>query len=438
MAEYRQNASYGFISKKPWVPATVEIEEDGGGHSNKYSLPYGLCKKYGIDLPDGARPREAWEALKKHGVYPPYSEEGEDQYDEETGEHKGEEKANGEEKKEKQERKEREKSVSIKIRGKARSGIDDEYIKNVEKSLSGMSDEEFEIFEKTIDSLGSITEGSGKFSPLGRKLIVPKNKADPLNAELGYEFNAVTFFHEYGHFVANCLFEKDKEKYKNAAFERDAFANDEISKVVAEDVLDFINKSSAEVGVKQLESMDRLPRDAVQATLKKLQNLTSVELALEFEPVKPAEFNYDDFFKRGYQYYFDRGFSAEVAKTKAKNFADQQQKRHKQEVETYNKLIEKYNKHTEEERKTAKADLRRFGFLTDSIKIATKARIGSDDYYCHDDSYSKTMPNGVEAWAEYFSIKMTKDKKGEKAFRKYMPKTYETFENIYNNLGDLL
>lgn len=99
MAEYRQNASYGFISKKPWEPAKVEIEEDGG-HSNKYSLPYGLCKKYGIDLPDGARPREAWEALKKHGVYPPYSEEGKDQYDEETGEHKDEEKADGEEKKE--------------------------------------------------------------------------------------------------------------------------------------------------------------------------------------------------------------------------------------------------------------------------------------------------------------------------------------------------
>lgn len=51
-------------------------------------------------MPDGARPREAWEALKKHGVYPPYSEEGKDQYDEETGEHKGEEKADGEEKKE--------------------------------------------------------------------------------------------------------------------------------------------------------------------------------------------------------------------------------------------------------------------------------------------------------------------------------------------------
>ena len=31
-------------------------------------LPYGLCKKYGIELPDGATPKDAWEALKKNGI----------------------------------------------------------------------------------------------------------------------------------------------------------------------------------------------------------------------------------------------------------------------------------------------------------------------------------------------------------------------------------
>ena len=31
-------------------------------------LPFGLCKEYGINLPKGATPGDAWEALKKHGV----------------------------------------------------------------------------------------------------------------------------------------------------------------------------------------------------------------------------------------------------------------------------------------------------------------------------------------------------------------------------------
>ena len=34
-------------------------------------LPYGLCKKYGIELPEGATPRDAWNALKdKKGITP--------------------------------------------------------------------------------------------------------------------------------------------------------------------------------------------------------------------------------------------------------------------------------------------------------------------------------------------------------------------------------
>ena len=31
-------------------------------------LPFGLCKKYGIDLPDDATPKDAWEALKENGI----------------------------------------------------------------------------------------------------------------------------------------------------------------------------------------------------------------------------------------------------------------------------------------------------------------------------------------------------------------------------------
>lgn len=99
MATYRQNASYDFISKKPWDPATAEVIDDEGGTTNKNALPFGLCKKFGISLPDGARPRDAWEALKQHGVYPPWTPEGEDQYTED-GLKEGAEEAKGEEAKE--------------------------------------------------------------------------------------------------------------------------------------------------------------------------------------------------------------------------------------------------------------------------------------------------------------------------------------------------
>ena len=31
-------------------------------------LPFGLCRKYHIELPEGATPKDAWEALKKNGI----------------------------------------------------------------------------------------------------------------------------------------------------------------------------------------------------------------------------------------------------------------------------------------------------------------------------------------------------------------------------------
>ena len=31
-------------------------------------LPFGLCKKYHIELPDNATPKDAWQALKNNGI----------------------------------------------------------------------------------------------------------------------------------------------------------------------------------------------------------------------------------------------------------------------------------------------------------------------------------------------------------------------------------
>lgn len=51
----------------PVTPEEAEEEKKGGN----IGLPFGLCEKYGIQLPPNARPRDAWEALKnKTGLTP--------------------------------------------------------------------------------------------------------------------------------------------------------------------------------------------------------------------------------------------------------------------------------------------------------------------------------------------------------------------------------
>ena len=62
-----------FRLKPPEGGAASEGGEEAGdgkrGHGNT-RLPYGLCKKYGIDVPPGTTPYEAWELLKGKGVNP--------------------------------------------------------------------------------------------------------------------------------------------------------------------------------------------------------------------------------------------------------------------------------------------------------------------------------------------------------------------------------
>ena len=57
------------MAKKVYTPP--ELVESENTHSGNTGLPFGLCKKYGIDLPNGATPRQAWEALKREkGITP--------------------------------------------------------------------------------------------------------------------------------------------------------------------------------------------------------------------------------------------------------------------------------------------------------------------------------------------------------------------------------
>lgn len=56
-----------------------ENQEDSDGKGDNHGnlgLPFGLCAKYGIPLPEGATPRDAWNALKQRkGIDPPWEDE---------------------------------------------------------------------------------------------------------------------------------------------------------------------------------------------------------------------------------------------------------------------------------------------------------------------------------------------------------------------------
>ena len=51
MATYRQNASYDFISKKPWEPATAEVIDDEGGTTNKNAYLSGYARSSAYPYP---------------------------------------------------------------------------------------------------------------------------------------------------------------------------------------------------------------------------------------------------------------------------------------------------------------------------------------------------------------------------------------------------
>lgn len=63
---YRQNASYGEIIQGDGENSE---KQEPVNHGNT-RLPFGLCQRYGIQLPDRATPRQAWDALKGKGITP--------------------------------------------------------------------------------------------------------------------------------------------------------------------------------------------------------------------------------------------------------------------------------------------------------------------------------------------------------------------------------
>ena len=74
--KYRARRSRRIAERKKRMDDEEEANNGGnnggkksGGHGNT-RLPYGLCRRYGIEIEKGWQPRDAWEALSGKGVTP--------------------------------------------------------------------------------------------------------------------------------------------------------------------------------------------------------------------------------------------------------------------------------------------------------------------------------------------------------------------------------
>ncbi len=381
-------------------------ENDGKGdnHGN-LGLPFGLCAKYGIPLPEGATPRDAWNALKEHkGMYPPWTEKGERQYpDDQNG---------TTDKKDDEARQKSAIEVGKKIRQKLKGRFPKEYQEALENALENLDDNEVSAFAATIDDLAEIRNGSGCFYSSFRRIHIPaKGSPTPYDKAMGYTFPAQTFFHEYGHFLAFELWKKQGGFGGAISYHLDFTTTiPGLSQAVNDDVYEFIGDGK--------DVWDRL------STIcdKEKYNLD-----------KPEPINAEQEYKEAYDRYKGFGYSDDQAKAKAEYYVGLSQR-------LYDERLAKWNKYSEEEITRGKENFRRMSFLSDTISIATGGRYDTyqHGFSAHSAKYSRSTPNGVEAWAEFVAIKMLKDRQGEQAFKKYLPRTYKIFNEQYAKMGDML
>ena len=176
--KYRQN-SWG---NNPTDENGEETKEVNHGNTG---LPFGLCAKYGIGLPKNATPRDAWNALAGKGIYPPWTEKGAEQWDEDE--------ENAKKSKTEIDTSKKATDIARRLGDKMTKTFDKEYRKNIEEALKNLTDEELAVFDATIDRVAMIRSGSGVYEYWKRDITVPTQKATDLDRELGYEFRAATF-----------------------------------------------------------------------------------------------------------------------------------------------------------------------------------------------------------------------------------------------------
>lgn len=410
---------------KEYVAPEMEIVEVDANDGNKYSLPYGIAKGMGLDTA-GMRPREVWEMLKGYGITP------ENEYE------KLKEKAAKETPKQQVEQvSQRETKIKSIMMSPAFSKLPEEVREKIGKALEKLSDEQFAVFEKYAESVGGFKNGQGSYSRWGKTIEFSQDsKGGKLDKELGYDFDAATFFHEYGHYVDNML---------SVELGGPTFGMSSAGVSVKEDALFAFNEIMKESGISvaPLASFDRISREQKHAFYRGLAKITGKDQLMAVKTLgdfgyvkKPYKPSYtpeqavrlfgvlgSENNKKLWQQYEEGMKKFELAE------ADGTNERARQELNAYNEQMAKHNAPIE-------ANLERYGIISDFFGLYTKDRISplKNGYWGHKGTYNKTMSTQGETWAEYFSFKMTNDKKGLEAMKKYFPKTFNEFESRFNSI----
>lgn len=319
------------------------------------------------------------------------------------------------------------------------SSIQPQTREKIEGALKKLSDEDFTAFEKFSEDVGAFTQGSGSYSRIGRTITFDQRaNGDALDKELGYDFEATTFFHEYGHFVDNMLSVKDSGPSWS-------MSSDDVS--VKDDAIFAFNELMKESGqnVKPLTSFDRISRDQKQAFYAGLAKATGKKNIQEYKSVEKfgyvnAPYKPTWTYEQAVKYFGEE--SAEHTKQLWKKYEEGMKQYQQAEVDGTNKKAKeaqaKYLKEAEEFNKPIKASLERYGILSDFFGLYTNDRIAplKNGYVGHRGAYNKQMKATTECFAEYFSFKMTNDTKGLDIMKKYLPKTFDAFEKKFNLIKD--
>lgn len=434
---YRQNASYREIQESDENNESNEIENTAHGNTG---LPFGLCKKYGIAVYPSWSPRDAWNALKDVGIYPPWTDKGKNQYssNEDDGAESGKEHISA-----------HKKAIYDKINDKL-SKFPREYREKLGESLENLDENELMALSATFDKV-NYRKGRGYYRPGANELSVPSDEISSVDKELGYSFGAATFYHEYGHYLARELVAKISgergTRDENGRLIDDFNVLPEFQAVFEEDARNLMERAAQEAGLTKPISMDKISREQGQAFFAMLHKVSEKDLAKMKEPKKPKEYVYDR--REQINRYIKMGYSPAEAAQKADDFIASQKEAYQKALKEYNEALVRWETYADKV-SAAQATFERAGLLSDFIAGATGGRVSpyESGYWGHSRSYWQgkrtygvKMPgqkNGVETWAEYVSFKMTKDKRGLAMFKEYLPKTFSKYEEVYAKMGGLL
>ena len=307
------------------------------------------------------------------------------------------------------------------------------------EALKKLSDDDYSSFEKFYTRVGRFQEGDGSYDKVGRTIeFAQTGKGSALDGELGYDFQACTFFHEYGHFVDNMMSVDEGGSWLKMS---SASVN------VSEDALFAFNELIKESGmsVKKLSSFDRITREQKTAFYAGLSKITGKDKQLEpkilsdFGYVKPP-------YKPTYTVEQSVKYFGERSRANQERLWSEYEEGKKRfeiaESDGTNQKardsLKEYEKKRAEHNRPIKATLERYGILSDFFGLYTNDRISphKNGYWGHKGSYNKTKVAQGECWAEYYSFKMTNDKKGLDIMKRFLPKTFDAFEKKFYSIKE--